>query len=152
MRLRDWTVAAAGAALLLYGSGSAAAEQADDSLADALRAPIAGQIAAYDKKDVAAAMSFVDTRSPDYDSTKAGITEQFEGPPVDVQLAGFTYIGHDDEFAVARVKIKSTGKPDSGFVDNTVDSIMIFHYQDGAWKIWTEKVLGVDAPEGKDAK
>ena len=80
---------------------------------------------------------------------KAEIEEQFKGPEVDVQLAGFTYIGHDDEFAVARVKLKSTGKPDSGFVDNTVDSIMIFHYQDGAWKIWTEKVLGVDAGEAK---
>lgn len=145
MRLRDWTAGAAVAALLLSGPVAAFAEADDDGLADALRASVAGQVAAYDKKDVAAAMSFVDTKSPDYDSTKAAITEQFEGPAVSVQIADFKYIGHDDEFAVARVKLKSTGKPDSGFVDNTVDSIMIFHFQDGAWKIWTEKVLGVDA-------
>lgn len=145
MRLRDWTAGAAVVALLLSGSTQALADKDDDGLADALRAAVAGQVGAYDKKDVAAAMSFVDTRSPDYDSTKAAITEQFEGPQVSVEIADFDYIGHDDEFAVARVKLKSTGKPDSGFVDNTVDSIMIFHFQDGAWKIWTEKVLGVDA-------
>lgn len=144
MRFRDWTAGAA-AALLLCGAGTAFAAD-DDGLADALKASIAGQVAAYEKKDVAAAMSFVDSKSPDYDSTKAALTEQFEGPEVSVQVSDFDYIGHDDEFAVARVKLKSTGKPDSGFVDNTVDSIMIFHMQDGAWKIWTEKVLGVDAP------
>lgn len=144
MRLRDWTAAAAVAALLLSGA-PAFADKDDDSLADELRAAVTGQVAAYDKKDVAAAMSFVDTRSPDYDSTKDAITAQFEGPEVAVQVADFQYIGHDDEFAVARVKLKSTGKPGSGFVDNTVDSIMIFHFQNGAWKIWTEKVLGVDA-------
>lgn len=145
MRLRDWTAGAAVVALLLSASATAFADKDDDSLADALRGAVTGQVAAYDKKDLTAAMSFVDTASPDYDSTKAAITEQFEGPEVSVQVADFKYIGHDDEFAVARVKLKSTGKPDSGFVDNTVDSIMIFHFQDGAWKIWTEKVLGVDA-------
>jgi hypothetical protein len=145
MRLRDFTAGAAVVALLLSGSTAAFADKDDDSPADALRAAVTGQVAAYDKKDLTAAMSFVDTASPDYDSTKAAIAEQFEGPAVSVQVADFKYIGHDDEFAVARVKLKSTAKPDSGFVDNTVDSIMIFHFQDGAWKIWTEKVLGVDA-------
>lgn len=145
MSFRDWTAAAAVAALLSCDPSGASAAQDDKELAEALRAALAGQVAAYDKKDAAAAMSFVDTRSPDYDSTKAAITEQFEGPEVSVEIADFDYIGHDDEFAVARVKLKSTGKPDSGFVANTVDSIMIFHVQDGAWKIWTEKVLGVVA-------
>ena len=146
MRLRDWTAAAAVVALLLSGSTVAFAEKGDDSLADELRALVTGQVAAYDKKDATAAMSFVDTASPDYDSTKDALAEQFAGPEVSVSLADFKYVGHDDEFAVARVKLKSTGKPDSGFVDNTVDSMMIFHFQNGAWKIWTEKVLGVDAP------
>jgi hypothetical protein len=145
MRLRAWTAGAAVVALLLSGSTAAFADKDDDSLGDALRAAVAGQVAAYGKKDATAAMSFVDTASPDYDSTKDAITAQFEGPEVSVQVADCKYIGHDDEFAVARVKLKSTGKPDSGFVDNTVDSIMIFHFQNGAWKIWTEKVLGVDA-------
>ena len=145
MRFRNWTAGAAVVALLLSVSTASFAKD-DDSPADALRATVAGQVAAYDKKDATAVMSFVDTASPDYDSTKDALAGQFEGPEVSVSLADFTYIGHDDEFAVARVKLKSTGKPDSGFVDNTVDSIMIFHFQNGAWKIWTEKVLGVDAP------
>ena len=119
----------------------------DDGLADALRAPVTGQIAAYGKKDAAGAMKFVDTKSPDYESTKLALEEQFKELDVTPTLVDFDYIGHDDEFAVARVKVKTTGKPESGFVDNTVDSIMIFHFQDGAWKLWADKVLGVELPK-----
>lgn len=150
MRFRDWFAGTAVVALVWCGPGLAQAE--DDGLAEALKSQVAGHVAAYDKKDAATAMSFVDTRSPDYESTKEAVTEQLQGPEVDVKLAGFDYVGHDDEFAYARVKLKSTGKPDSGFVDNTVDSVMIFHYQDGAWKLWTQKVLGVDIAQAEASR
>ena len=67
-------------------------------------------------------------------STAEGISAEGVTAPAGFEAAGVA------------AGLKSTGKPDSGFVDNTVDSSMIFHFQNGAWKIWTEKVLGVDAP------
>ena len=90
---------------------------------------------------------FVHTKSPDYDTTKAALTEQFADLDVTSELVDFDYVGHDDEFAVARVKMKTTGKPDSGFVGNTVDSMVIFHMEGGAWKLWSDKVLGVEILE-----
>jgi len=61
------------------------------------------------------------------------------------ELVSLTYIGHDDEFAVARVKSKTTGKAESGFVNNIVDAIVIFHQEGGKWKMWSEDILGVQA-------
>jgi hypothetical protein len=42
------------------------------------------------------------------------------------------------------LKAKTTGKPGSGFTDNTVDAIVLFHQENGQWKLWSEDVLGID--------
>jgi hypothetical protein len=34
----------------------------------------------------------------------------------------------------------------SGFMNNVVHPIVIFHAENGAWKLWDEKVLGVQLP------
>jgi len=31
-----------------------------------------------------------------------------------------------------------------GFVNNTIDAIVIFHLEKGAWKLWSEEILGVN--------
>ena len=51
---------------------------------------------------------------------------------------------HDDEFAVARVKAKTIGKAETGFTNNIVDAIMIFHQENGQWKLWSEEILGIE--------
>ena len=121
---------------------------ADGPLIKSLRDLVVGNITAYDKKDLDAAMATRRHKSPDYDSTKAALTEQFKDLDVTAELVDFEYMGHDEnEFAVARVKTKTTGEPGTGFADNTVDAIMIFHQENGAWKLWSEKILGVDIAE-----
>lgn len=142
-KTRAWITCAA----LLSCLAAQPAVAEDDPLATALRGAVAGNIAAYDKEEVDAAMAFVHTKSPDYDTTKAALTEQFADLDVTSELVDFDYVGHDDEFAVARVKMKTTGKPDSGFVGNIVDSMVIFHMEGGAWKLWSDKVLGVEILE-----
>jgi hypothetical protein len=132
------------AALVLLGFSATHARAEDDPLTAALRPVVAGNLAAYSREDVDATMSFVDSKSPDYESTKAALPAQFEQLDVKSELVDFKLIGHDDEFAVARVRFKSVGKPDSGFTDNTVDAIIVFHQENGAWKLWDESILGVE--------
>jgi hypothetical protein len=60
--------------------------------------------------------------------------EQFRDLPVTAQLADFNYMGHDNEFAVARMKLKIAGPPTSKFQNNVVDEIMLFHQENGTWK------------------
>jgi hypothetical protein len=124
---------------LTVGAGAA-----DDKLEATLRGVVEDNLRAYDSKDAEAAVRSVHTRSPQYDPTKAALAEQFKDLAVSAKLDGFTYMGHDDEFAVARVKIKVEGPPGSVFVNNTTDNIILFHQEGGIWKLWTDEVLGVD--------
>jgi len=138
MNARTWRMCLVTLAVLcLY------APPAHAQLAAGLREALYANLGAFNRKDVDATMRTIDSKSPDYASTKQAIEEQFKDLDVRTEIVAFVYIGHDDEFAVARAKVKTTGKPGSGFTDNTVDSIMIFHQESGAWKLWSEDILGV---------
>lgn len=133
-------------ALALFGGAArpAAAFVMEGPLIDSLRQVMAGNFEAYNKKDINALLKGIDSRSPDYEPTKKAAAEQFATLDVTTELVSFEPIGHDDEFAVARIKAKTTGKPGSGFVDNTVDAIVLFHQENGEWKLWSEDILGID--------
>jgi hypothetical protein len=122
---------------------AAVAGAADDQLTTTLRGVVDGNLRAYDAKDAEGVLRGVHTRSPEYDTTKAALTEQFGALAVTATLIDFKYVGHDDEFAVARVKTKLVGPAGSGFSDNVTDSIVLFHQEGGTWKVWSDKVLGV---------
>ena len=142
MNARAWATCVALLGLPAFGPSAARAD--DDALTTALRQVVAGNIAAFNKEDVDATMSYVDTRSPDYEATKNELATVFKDYDLTSELVSLTLIGHDDEFAVARVKEKTTGKAQSHFADNTVDSIMVFHQQNGSWKLWSQQNLGVE--------
>jgi len=42
--------------------------------------------------------------------------------------------------------VTTTGKSATGFTDNTVDAILLFHQEGDAWKLWDETILGVTTP------
>ena len=124
------------------------AAAADRDLASSLRAVVEGNLHAYDAKDAEGAMQWVHTRSPEYGPTKAAIVEQFRDMDVKAQVVDFRYMGHDDEFAVARVKTKLVGPPGGDFQDTVVDSVVLFHQENGTWKLWSDEVLGVQMISG----
>ena len=119
-------------------------QAAQAQLAPALQYVIDNNLASFNRRDLAGTMATIHTKSPDYEPTKQALDEQFKGLDVTATLVKFEEMGHDDEFAVARVKVKTTGKPGADFVDNTVDAVLLFHQEDGTWKLWDETVLGVD--------
>lgn len=121
-----------------------AAGAAEDKLATTLRGVVESNVKAYDAENPDAVMSTIHTRSPEYDSTKAALPQQFSEEYLNVQLVDFRYMGHDDEFAIARVKTKITGPPGGAFQDNVIDSVMLFHREGALWKLWSDQVLGVD--------
>jgi len=112
---------------------------ADDPLAATLRGVVEDNLRAYDVEGV---VRSVHTQSPEYGPTKDEVVGQFRVFDLTPKLVAFEYMGHDDEFAVARVKIKLEGPP--GFMNNTTDSIVLFHQEGGIWKLWTDEILGVE--------
>jgi hypothetical protein len=125
-------------------AGPTAAHAADDALAAALRAVYEANLDAYERMDVDATLKTLHSRSPGYKATQEMLSDDVPDPKVDAELVDFRYIGHDDEFAVARVKTKTAAVAgEKGFVDNTVDAIVLFHQEDGAWKLWDQQVLAI---------
>lgn len=115
---------------------------ADDALASTLSKVSTDQIAAFNREDVTGTLAFAYTKSPAFDTAKAELAGLFGEADARAEQVGFQYIGHDDEFAVARVKVKVTAADAPGFQNNVVDAIMIFHTEDGSWKVFDSYLLG----------
>lgn len=137
MTARSLALAAA-----LFALDSPAAAHDEDALAGALEQVSKEQIAAFNREDVAATMGYAHTKSPDYDETRAELSSQFDELDARAEQVSFQYVGHDDEFAVARVKVKVTAPRAEDFQDNVVDTLTIFHQEGGRWKLWDVYVLG----------
>jgi hypothetical protein len=128
----------------LLGLAAVAAGAADDELAATLRGVVEENLRAYDAEDARGVQRTMHTRSPEYSPTVTAVTRQLDDDDLTVRLVDFKYMGHDDEFAVARVKIKVEGPPGSVYVNNTTDNIVLFHQEGGTWKLWTDEILGVE--------
>jgi len=128
-------------ALLLPGACLA---HEDPALAATLRGVLASHLQAYDDEDVDRTLREVHTKSPEYDRTKGELASQLAAHDLRIELVSFRFLGHDDEFAVARTKTKFVGSGGSSFQDNVVDGITVFHQESGAWKLWSDEVLGVE--------
>ena len=116
--------------------------RAEDTLGSSLEQVSKDQIAAFNRKDAAATMSFAHTKSPTYAAAKDMLTKDFKNQDMKAEQVSFQYIGHDDEFAYARVKVKVTSPGTKGFDGNVMDTVTIFHQEGGAWKVWDTYLIG----------
>lgn len=135
------------AVLLLSVVGHTAAAGDDDGLAPVLRQVVEQNLAAFNREDPAAAMNLIHTKSPEYGTTQAALPGQFDVLDPRSELVGFQYLGHDDEFAVARVKLRTVDISGEPFSANVIDTITVFHQEDGVWKYWSDHILGVELVE-----
>lgn len=127
-------------AVLFAATGTATAT--GDELGASLRGVMEEHLRAYDAEDVEGVLRTIHTRSPEYEATRGAIAEQFGALGVKAQLVDFRTLGHDDEFVVARVKIKLVGSPGDAFQNNVTDNLVLFHQEGGVWKLWSDQVLG----------
>ena len=136
----------AGVVLVTLLGLAVTAGAAEDKLGTALRGVVEENVRAYDARDTDAFLRTLHPQSPGYEATKAVLSDQFREGDIKVTLVDYKYIGHEDEFAVARIKMKTGAPPGStGFQSNVTDSIVVFHRDEfaRAWKLWSEDILGV---------
>ncbi|MEE4145148.1 MAG: hypothetical protein V2I26_10155 [Halieaceae bacterium] len=126
--------------LSLFASTVSASD--DDGLAAALRGVVEKNLAAFNREDVQTTLQTIDTRSPEYSSMQQALPEQFAALDARTELVDFRYVGHDDEFAVARVKYRTVDSSDEQFMANILDTMTLFHQENGVWKYWGNYVLG----------
>ena len=121
---------------------AAFADHADDALSGALEKVTQEQLAAFNRGDATAMMSYAHTKSPSYAEAQQTLTAYFKDQDMKAEQVSFHYIGHDDEFALARVKVKVTSPGTEGFENNVADTITIFHQENGSWKVWDGYLVG----------
>ena len=122
-----------------------AAVSGDDSeLTAQLRQVVENNLAAYNREDISSTMQSIHTKSPEYTGMQQVLQNLFSDLDAQTELVSFHFIGHDDEFAVARVKLKTVDESGNPFTANVLDTITIFHQEDGIWKYWSDHVLGVE--------
>ena len=131
-------------ALALLGLACVPAARAEDTLGASLEKISKDQVAAFNREDVAATMALAHTKSPTYEGAKEMLTASFQDQDLKAEQLSFQYIGHDDEFAMARVKVKVTSPGTEGFEANVVDTITLFHQEGGVWKVWDTYLVGND--------
>lgn len=141
------TVAVAIASAVMALAMWSTADAGDRGLEKTLRQVMTKGLAAYDREDVTETLRYVHTKSPEYAEMKKRLSGQFERLDLTTTLVHFRYIGHDDEFAVARVKLKTTAPAGTDFEDNVMDTITLFHMEDGTWKFWSDHIIGVQLVE-----
>jgi hypothetical protein len=137
-------IACVTAILMLSVFSERAGATEDRGLSAELRSVVEQNLAAYNREDAAGAMNFIHTKSPEYSATQGALPGQFEVLDARTELVGFHYIGHDNEFAVARVKLKTVDQSEEPFSANVIDTITVFHQEDGVWKYWSDHILGVE--------
>jgi hypothetical protein len=136
----------AGVAMAMLLGIVVTARAADDKLAATLRGVVEENVRAYDARDTDAFLRTLHPQSAGYEATRAILSDQFREGDIKATLVDFRYIGHDDEFAIARVKTKTMAPPGStDFQSNVTDSIMLFHLDPNSrtWKLWSDDVIGV---------
>ena len=116
----------------------------DDGLEATFRQLVKNKLAAFNREDVTSTMQYIHTKSPEYSSTQNVLRGQFDALDARTKLIDLHYMGHDDEFAVARVKLKTVNESGASFEANVVDTIAVFHLEDGVWKYWSDHILGVE--------
>ena len=130
--------------ILLFSMATGAVSAADDGLTTTMRQIVENSLAAYNREDVSATLESVHTKSPAYSRMQQALPEQFDTRDPRTELASLHYMGHDDEFVVARVKLKTVDQSGEPFAANILDTIAVFHQEDGKWKYWSHHVLGVE--------
>jgi len=132
-------------AILLLSMVAGTAGAGDEGgLSATLRQVVENNLAAHNREDMSGTMQSIHTKSPDYTNMKQALPNQFSTQDARTELVSFHYIGHDDEFAVARVAYKTVDQSEEPFVTNVLDTITVFHQEDGTWKYWSNHVLGVE--------
>ena len=133
-------------AMVLLFSHVVLAENAKDDkdLAMELKSVITKNFKAYELEDIEKVMETVHSKSPGFKATKEFSSQIFPAYEIKYELLSFKYIAVEGEYALARVKQKTSKISGPKFKDNIIDSIVIFKQEAGQWKLWSQATLTLE--------
>jgi ketosteroid isomerase-like protein len=132
-------------------SYTATATENTDPTEVAIRQLIDNAGNAFAKEDFEGVLKAFHPQSPQKANTEENLRRIFKTHDVQLTFSDFKFIGEDGNYAVVRMKEKSTRIPssDGTFNDNTSDVLYVFRKDGKAWKIWNEMILETKFHEAK---
>lgn len=115
-----------------------------------LRAVLEKNLQAYTDEDLDAMIATVNTKSPMFGATVNSMKVLVAQYDLKYELESFKYFGRDAEYAVVRVKQKTTKVAGPAFNDNILDAMHIYRQDDKKqWKLWQTAILDVEYLQAK---
>lgn len=125
---------------VVLGCASTAFAEAE-SAAGELRNLVIQNLNALQSEDLEAALSVIHTQGPAYLSAKVNTPHLFENIDLKYDLMDYKYIGQDEDYAVARTKVRDTKVAGPAFQNRELDLISVFRRENGQWKFWSQITL-----------
>ncbi len=124
--------------------GVAGNANAEEDISKVLNSVIMKNFKAYEQEDIEKVMSTVHSKSPGFAATKDFSSQIFPVYDIKYELLNFKYIVIEQDYALGRVKQKTTKISGPEFKDNIIDSIVIFKQESGVWKLWSQATLTLE--------
>ena len=120
------------------------AQNMKSDLSETLRGVVTANFQAYEKEDIDKVMKTVHSASPGFQATKEFSSKIFPAFEIKYEMMSFKFIATEGDYALGRVKQKTSKVSGPEFSDNIIDAIVIFKQENGVWKLWSQATLTVE--------
>lgn len=100
-------------------------------------------LVASQQEDIDAYMTTMHTQSLAWIPTKNQLEMTFSNFDLNYHLDSFDYVAEDNEYAYAKIWLKTTKNAGGAFNDNRLQALVVFKQEKGAWKIWSQANMQV---------
>jgi hypothetical protein len=123
---------------------TAPATKASSGIEAEIKRTVLENIRSTQAEDVDAMMKTIHSRSPMYETTKKQVAQIFgKGLNLNYELLSFKYIATDEDYALGRVRQRTTVGGGPNFRNNEIDMIVAFRKEGDVWKFWSQAILEV---------
>ena len=109
-----------------------------------LRKTMQENIRSTEAENLDSMMRTIHSGSPLFQQTRQQVSQIFgKGLGLKYQLVSLKYLATDGDYALARVRQRTTKTPADSFKNNEIDMIIAFRKEDDTWKIWNQAILEI---------
>ena len=146
MRRRLWFVLALASLALGQGPCVLAQEktvlESPKAIESQLKNTMVENIKSTEAEDIEGTMKTVHSKSPLYQATKKQLTQLFgKHRGLKYELISLKYLATDGDYAIARVRQRTTQTPPVNVKNNESDMIVAFRKEGDTWKFWNQAIL-----------
>jgi hypothetical protein len=93
-------------------------------------------------EDADATMKTIHSKSPVYQASKKQVSQLFgKHMGLKYELISLKHIATDGDYAIARVRQRTTQTPPKNIKNNEMDMLVAFRQEGDTWKFWNQAIL-----------